>query len=347
MRIAEIAPLAESVPPKFYGGTERVVSYLTEELVRLGHEVTLFASGDSRSGARLVAPCERGLRLAGLETTSLLHHLIMLEQLRRMLRCFDAVHFHTDSLHFPLAHCMPVPHLSTLHGRLDEPATLALYEQLDDLPLVSISDAQRGTLSRCNWAGTIYHGLPKDLYPVGTGEGGYLVFVGRISPEKRIDRAVAIAEQAGLPLLIAAKRNESEKAYVKTVEGYLSSPGVTFLGEVGERDKGELLGQARALLFPIDWPEPFGLVMVEAMFCGTPVIAWRRGAVPEIVESGTTGYIVDSIEEAVAAVKAVGSIDRLRCAEAARARFSVERMAHQYVALLERQCQYGRASSAA
>lgn len=338
MRIAQVAPLYESVPPRYYGGTERVVSYLTEELVRQGHEVTLFASGDSVTNARLIAPCSRSLRLQEGCIDPLAHHILMLQLVAKHAPAFDIVHYHIDYLHFPLSCRQTVPHLTTLHGRLDIPDLVPLFQQFRDMPLVSISMAQRRPLPWVNWLATIHHGLPPDLYKLHEEHGHYLCFVGRICPEKRVDRAIEIAERAGLPLKIAAKVDKADREYFKKViEPLLGRPGVDYVGEVGESEKVELLGNAYALLFPIDWPEPFGLVMIEAMACGTPVIAYDHGSISEVLDDGVTGFIVHDLEEAVEALERVQTLERRRCRQIFDERFSVSRMAHDYLAVYE-QC---------
>jgi glycosyltransferase involved in cell wall biosynthesis len=337
MRIAQVAPLYESVPPRLYGGTERVVSYLVEELVRQGHEVTLFASGDSRTRARLVAPCARSLRLDPECIDPLAPHVLMLEQVYRRLDEFDLIHSHVDYLDYSLARRHAIPHVTTLHGRLDVPVLGALYEEFREMPVVAISDAQRRALPHANWQGTVHHGLPRDLLRPGDGRGGYLAFLGRLSPEKRVDRAVEIAARAGMRLRIAAKVDPADRQYfAEVVRPLLDRPGVEYLGEIGEAEKSDFLGGARALLFPIDWPEPFGLVMVEALACGTPVVAFRGGSVAEVIEHGTTGFVVDSIPDAVAAVGALGRLSRAACRRAFEARFTVERMAREYLAIYAR-----------
>jgi glycosyltransferase involved in cell wall biosynthesis len=334
MRIAQVAPLYESVPPKLYGGTERVVSYLTEELVRQGHEVTLFASGDSRTRARLVPVCPKALWRDESCRETLPHHLRQLELVFRDVSRFDIIHFHGDYLHFPLLRRHPCPSVTTLHGRVHLPDLFPLLSEYAEVPLVSISYDQRRPLPEANWQATVYHGLPRDLHTFRQQPGDYLAFLGRISPEKRLDRAIAIARQAGLPLRVAAKVYPEERDYFKrTIEPLLdaSREWVEFLGEVGGRKKDEFLGNARALLFPIDWSEPFGLVMIEAMACGTPVIAWRNGAVPEVMEDGVTGFVVDSIEEAVLAVGRVPSLSRPACRRIFEERFDAARMTRDYV----------------
>ena len=334
LRIAQVAPLFESVPPKLYGGTERVVSYLTEELVRQGHRVTLFASGDSQTSAELVAVCERAVRLEREPTAAVALHTLLIETVFARADVFDVIHCHTDSIHLPSARSCPVPVITTLHGRLDIAGLGPLHHEFADLPLVSISNAQRAPLPWASWAGTVYHGLPLELHRPHYDAGRYLVFLGRISPEKRVDRAVAIARGAGLPLKIAAKVDCADREYFAAeIEPLLAAPGVEFLGEVGERAKTELLGGALALLFPIDWPEPFGLAMIESMACGTPVIAFARGSVPEVIDPGITGYIVTSIEEAIACVERARGLDRRECRRQFERRFCAARMAREYCSI--------------
>lgn len=338
MKIAQVSPLMESVPPKYYGGTERVVSYLTEELVRQGHEVTLFASGDSITAARHIASCQRALRLEKGCVDQMVHHVLMLEQVFQMAKEFDIVHFHIDYLHFPLSRRYGIPHVTTLHGRLDLDDLTPLYREYRDMPVVSISNDQRRPVPAANWQGTVYHGLPGDLFPFIEAPGKYLAFLGRISPEKRLDRAIEIAIRCNLPLKIAAKVDKVDQEYFQTViRPLLANPLVEYLGEIGDKEKGDFLGNAIALLFPIDWPEPFGLVMIESMMCGTPVIAYRRGSVPEILTDGETGFIVETLEEAVSAVKKVQNLSRKRCREVFEQRFSVPRMAEDYLSIYQKQ----------
>jgi glycosyltransferase involved in cell wall biosynthesis len=337
MRIAQVSPLYESVPPQSYGGTERVVSYLTEELVAQGHDVTLFASGDSVTRAELVPVTGRSLRLSNSCIDQLAHHILMLESVARRADEFDVIHYHIDYLHFPLSRRLEARQLTTLHGRLDIADLQPVYREFPEMPVVSISDAQRQPLPWANWIDTVYHGLPANLYSFGEGSGGYLVFLGRISPEKRVDRAIRTAERVGLPLKIAAKIDPTDREYFdRAIKPMMQTPIVEYLGEVNDREKNELLAGARALLFPIDWPEPFGLAMIEALACGTPVIASPCGSVPEIVEDGATGFIVDSLEGAVRAVERVDSISRRACRETFEARFTADRMARDYGALYER-----------
>jgi glycosyltransferase involved in cell wall biosynthesis len=337
MKIAQVAPLYESVPPKMYGGTERVVSYLTEELVNQGHEVTLFASGDSVTNARLIAPCERSLRLDPDCVDQMAHHILMLEQVYHQFNTFDIIHFHIDYLHFPVSRRQRIPHATTLHGRLDIPDLRSLYREYRDMPVVSISDSQRKPLPGIHWQGTVYHGLPENLYSCNDAPGKYLAFLGRISPEKRLDRAIEIAIRAGLPLKIAAKVDRVDQEYfTDLIEPMLDHPLIEYIGEIGDSDKQEFLSNASALLFPIDWPEPFGMVLIEAMACGTPVIAWGHGSVPEIIEDGVNGFVVESIESAVDAVRRLSEIERRTCRSVFERRFSARQMAHGYVDTYER-----------
>ncbi len=342
MRIAQVAPLYESCPPRFYGGTERVVSYLTEELVRQGHEVTLFASGDSRTEAVLQAPCELALRLDPECKDPLPYHFISLHRLARTAAAFDIIHFHTDYLHFPLFAQHWGKTLTTLHGRLDLPDLPPFMREFAMMPLVSISNAQRTPMPWASWYGTVYHGLPTSLYSPGWGDGGYLAFIGRICPEKRPDLAIEIARRAGLPLTIAAKVDKADRAYYKTkIKPLLKDPRIEFIGEIGDSDKGAFLGDATALLFPVDWPEPFGLGVIEAMANGTPVIAFGRGSLPEIVEHAVTGFLVENVDEAVTAVPLAKALDRAAIRRRFEERFSVERMASEYVALYETVLRHG------
>lgn len=341
MRIAQVAPLAESCPPALYGGTERVVSYLTEELVAQGHDVTLFASGDSQTDAELVACSERALRLSADVIDALPHHMVMLERLMRRASDFDVIHFHIDLIHAPVVRDMADRTLTTLHGRLDLPDLKPFYIAFPDLPLVSISDFQRRPLPPANWAGTVYHGLPTNvLRPLETKSEGYLAFLGRVSPEKRPDRAIEIAVKAGMELKIAAKIDRVDRAYWdEKIEPMVRASGglVEYIGEITEHEKSAFLGNAHALLFPIDWDEPFGLVMIEAMACGTPVIAYGRGSVPEVIDHGQSGFIVSSIAEAVQAVAAVSELDRRDVRHIFERRFTVERMTLNYVDLYRAQ----------
>lgn len=309
-----------------------MVSYLTEELVREGHDVTLFASGDSVTEARLVAPCSKSLRLDKNCIDQLAHHVTMIEQVWKLVSQFDIVHFHIDYLHFPVSRRLRVPHVTTLHGRLDLPDLVPLYREFRDMPVVSISNSQREPLPWLNWLGTVYHGLPEDLYSFHEGPGKYLAFLGRISPEKRVDRAIEIAQRLHMDIKIAAKVDAVDKVYFEDiVKPLLNSPFIAYIGEIGDRQKGEFLGSAYALLFPIDWPEPFGLVMIEALACGTPVIAYSRGSVPEVLQEGETGFIVHGLEDAVRAAQRITDLSRRRCREVFEERFSASRMARDYL----------------
>jgi len=337
MRIAIVSPLFESVPPRLYGGTERVVSYLTEELVRQGHQVTLFASGDSRTSAKLRAPTRRGLRLDPECQDTLSYHVIMLDEVIESASEFDAIHFNIDYWHFPLSKWLRLPAVTTLHGRLDLPDLAPLYARFRDMPLVSISDAQRRPLPSLNWMATVHHGLPPDSFTFRERHGTYLAFLGRISPEKRPDRAIEIARRSGIPLRIAAKVDRVDQAYFEQrIQPLLEGPGVEFIGEIADRDKDRFLGEALGVLFPIDWPEPFGLVMVEAMACGTPIIAYRCGSVPEVMIDGVTGYIVNDLDDAVAAVSRLDKIARADCRRVFEQRYTVDRMARSYLEVYQR-----------
>ena len=342
MRIAQVAPLVESVPPKHYGGTERIVSYLTEELVRAGHEVTLFGSGDSVTSARLIAPCRRSLRKNERCKDPVAREVILIDHVVEHAPEFDLIHFHTGYLHFAISHHLPVPHVTTLHGRLDIPDLAPLYQRFRDVSVISISNAQRAPLAWANWQATVYHGLRKTQFQFYAGGGEYLAFLGRMSPEKRVDRAIEIAKRAGMPLKIAAKVDPVDRRYFKRViEPLLNDPRVEWVGEITDHQKNEFLGNASALVFPIDWPEPFGLVMIEAMACGTPVIAYDSGSVPEVMEDGVTGFIVGEIDEAAEAVGRAGDLSRARCREAFEKRFTDERMANDYVNVYERMLRRG------
>jgi glycosyltransferase involved in cell wall biosynthesis len=338
VRIAQVAPLFERVPPPLYGGTERVVSYLTEELVRLGHDVTLFASGDSATSARLVPACPQALWRDPAVRDTLPHHVRLIELVFRDVGAFDVIHFHTDYLHFPMIRRHLCPSVTTLHGMVHPPDVEALLLEYREVPLVSISDNQRRPVPDAHWAGTVYHGLPRDAFTFRAAPGDYLVYLGRMSPEKRVDRAIEIAGRTGMPLKIAAKIYPDERLYYEERLAPLikASPFVEYLGEIGHDDRDVLLGHAAALLFPIEWPEPFGLVMIEALACGTPVIAWRRGSVPEVLEDGLTGFIVESIDEAVEAVGRLDRVNRRTCRCVFEQRFDAGRMARDYVRVYER-----------
>ncbi len=339
MRIAQIAPLHESVPPKLYGGTERVVSWLTEELVRRGHEVTLFASGDSQTQARLIPLREQALRLDPTTIDTVAPHILMVEKAFQMADEFDIIHGHIDYYPYALARRHPqVSFLATLHGRLDIPELQPLYSEFQDIPVVSISNAQRLPLPQACWVGTVYHGLPLDLHPFYPEKGDYLAFLGRVSPEKGLDTAIEIAARAGMPLKASIKIDAVDRQYYESqIEPLVRRhANVEILGEISEQEKSEFLGKAYAVLFPIRWPEPFGLVMIEAMACGTPVIATRFGSVPEVMADSRSGFIVDSVEEAVEAIEKVGSLSRAGVRQVFEERFSVERMTSEYEAVYHR-----------
>jgi len=336
MKIAQIAPLMESVPPKTYGGTERVVSYLTEALMDLGHDVTLFASGDSRTQARLVPVVERSLRQHPGHPDWVMWHTVMLDQAFSSAAEFDVMHFHVDYLHYPLVRQCATPCLTTLHGRLDLPDLVPLHRHFREQPLVSISQSQRKPLADSRWIATVPHGLPEHLYRFHPRPDDYFAFIGRISPEKRVDRAIEIAIATGTRLRIAAKVDRADRAYFERhIEGLLDHPLVEFVGEIAQDAKDEFIGQARALLFPIDWPEPFGLVLIEALACGTPVVAYRCGAVPEILQDGVTGFVVNDQPQAIDAARRIDAIDRRACRQAFESRFTARRMAQRYLAVYE------------
>ena len=336
MRIAQVAPLFESVPPKLYGGTERIVSYLTEELHRQGHQVTLFASGDSQTRAKLVSVWPRALRLDRNQPEPVSLHVLELEAAFRRSWNFDVMHFHIDAIQLPLARRQRTPVVTTLHGRLDLPGLEHLYAEYRDMPLVSISRYQRAQLPDAAWADTVHHGLPIDLHQPSFVPGDYLAFLGRISPEKRPDRAIAIARASGVPLRIAAKVDRADQSYYeREIAPHIDGRFIRYDGELSDSGKGEFLRGARALLFPIDWPEPFGLVMIEAMACGTPIIAFRAGSVAEVIEDGVTGRIVESVEDAVASVAEMPTWDRRACRAAFERRFTAERMAINYTQVYE------------
>ncbi|AFL75478.1 glycosyltransferase family 4 protein [Thiocystis violascens] len=337
MKIAQIAPLHESVPPKTYGGTERVVHYLTETLVDKGHEVTLFASGDSTTRAELQAALPEAMRLAREPRNPGLWHLLQLEQVAKQAERFDILHFHTDYSHFPLWRRMHQPQLTTLHGRLDLPDLQAVYDEFQEMPVVSIANHQRKPLPQARWIGTDYNGIPSSLYDFNPEPGDHFAFLGRISPEKGAEAAIEIALRAEVPLKIAAKVDVVDRDYFEQrIRRHLSHPLIEFIGEIDEQGKNQLLGSSRGLLFPIDWPEPFGLVMIEAMACGTPVIAYRMGSVPEVMREGITGYIVTTPKQAVRAIKMIDQVDRRGCRDNFERRFSADRMAEGYLRLYRR-----------
>jgi glycosyltransferase involved in cell wall biosynthesis len=338
MKVAQIAPLYESVPPQLYGGTERVVSYLTDELVRQGHDVTLYASADSVTQAELRPVCEKALRLQGDHVIDpLAHHIRLLEIVAQETTEFDILHFHIDYLHFPVTRRQNLPAVTTLHGRLDIPDIHDLFREFPEMNLVSISDAQRQPMPWANWVGTVHHGLPEDLYPPNYNQGKYLAFIGRISPEKRVDRAINAAKQVGLPLKIAAKVDAADQDYFESeIRGLLDHPLIEYIGEIGDHEKAEFLGNAMALMFLIDWQEPFGLVLTEAMACGTPVIAYGMGSVPEVIDDGITGYIVDSVDAAANAVRRLDALNRQTIRQVFEKRFSARRMCQDYVNIYQR-----------
>jgi glycosyltransferase involved in cell wall biosynthesis len=333
MRIAQIAPLHEAVPPKLYGGTERVISYLTDTLVDLGHDVTLFASGDSQTRARLQPAWPRALRLDPAIRDPLAPHILLLETVRRRAHEFDVLHFHLDYMPFPLFSQLDTPFVTTLHGRLDLPELQPIFDTFTHANVISISDDQRGPLPQANWLKTVYHGLPDGLLTPQPGKKPeYLAFLGRISPQKRPDLAIEIAARSGLPLKIAAKVDKADQAYFKSaVEPLLSQAHIAFIGEINEARKAEFLSGAKALLFPIDWNEPFGLVMIESMACGTPVIAFNRGAVPEVIDHGVTGFICEDVQGAVGALQRLDELSRTRVRAQFECRFSAKTMARNYV----------------
>jgi glycosyltransferase involved in cell wall biosynthesis len=336
MQIAQIAPLMEAVPPKLYGGSERIVAYLTDELVTMGHEVTLFASGDSVTTATLEPGCARALRLDPTVRDSVAPLLAMLERVAQRAHDFDVVHLHCDYLGYPVLRRTGVPFLATLHGRLDLPELRLLYRVFSDVPVVSISNSQRGPLPEADFVATVYHGLPERLLLPGSGSGGYLAFLGRISPEKAPDLAIRIAGRAGMRLKIAAKIDAVDREYFKAeIEPLLAQPHVEFIGEIGEHEKAEFLGNAAGLLFPIAWQEPFGLVMIEAMACGTPVIALRNGSVPEVVDDGITGFIVDDEAMAASVAGRIHLLDRTLIRTIFEQRFTARRMAEDYTRIYQ------------
>jgi glycosyltransferase involved in cell wall biosynthesis len=337
MHIAQVSPLEESVPPRTYGGTERIIAYLTEELIHLGHEVTLFASGDSRSSARLIAPCQQALRFDTDCQDKLALHIVELKNLLDHAQEFDIIHFHTDYLHFPLLSRLEKPNLTTLHGRQDIRELKFIHDAFPHVPLVSISDAQRRPIPHAHWIGTVHHGLPRHLFHFHPKPKRYLAFLGRVSREKGLDRAIEIAKACQIPLKIAAKVDNNDRAYFESeIRPLLDHPLLDFIGEINEQQKDDFLGEALALLFPIDWPEPFGLVMIEALACGTPVVAFREGSVPEVLRHAVSGFVVASIAEAIDAVKHIDSISRQRCRQEFLSRFTAEQMARNYLMLYER-----------
>ena len=346
MKIAQITPLYEAVPPRLYGGTERVVAHLCDALVDQGHEIVLFASADAQTKAELVAVRDQAIRLDPTPLKSdLAAHMSMLSEVRRRAGEFDILHFHVDMIHFPFFEDIAKRTLTTLHGRLDMKDLDGVYARWPNFPLVSISDDQRRPLPKANWAGTVHHGMPADLYRFSAQPNGYLAFLGRMSPEKRPDRAIAIAKRLKMPLKMAAKVDRADAAYFhERIQPLLNDPLIEFVGEIGDAQKSEFLGGATALLFPIDWPEPFGLVMIEAMACGTPVIAWRSGSTAEIIEPGVTGFLVETDAEADQAVLRVAGLDRAAIRRRFELRFSAQAMARRYVDLYQRATGRGKAA---
>ena len=338
MRIAQVAPLYESVPPTCYGGTERVVSWLTEELVDCGHDVTLFASGDSKTSSKLVPCSRRSLRTDPQCRDYLAYHIALIERVAQSAANFDIIHFHIDYLHFPVSRSERLSQITTLHGRLDLPDLVPVYNEFSSMPVVSISHAQRKPLPWINWVGNVHHGLPPKLLSLASGSGKYLAFLGRMSPEKRPDRAIEIATRLGIPLKIAAKVDRADSEYFdREIRSLLDSPLVEFIGEITDAQKQAFLGDALACLMPIDWPEPFGINMIEAMACGTPTVAFGHGSVPEIIMDGVNGFIVGSVEEAMNAVSQVSSLSRKDCRGVFEERFTSSRMASDYLRIYEAQ----------
>ncbi len=337
MKIAQIAPLWESVPPRLYGGTERIVSYITEELVRQGHEVTLFASGDSVTSAALEAVCPEALRLKDTIFNRDAPFVLLQEKAFGLLsEQFDLIHSHLDFMAFPLTRRCRTPILSTMHGRLDLPELQPVFREFAEVPIVSISEAQRSPVAWGNWKGTVYHGLPRTLYSYHPWSGNYLAFLGRMAPEKRPDHAIEVAKRVGMPLRIAAKVDPLDRDYFRDViEPLLDHPLIEYVGEITDAEKYDFLGNAAALLCPYDWPEPFGLVLIESLACGTPVLAYRRGSIPEIIEDGVTGFICDDLAHMASVVDQVPRLDRRQCRQSFDERFTVERMVHDYVAIYE------------
>jgi glycosyltransferase involved in cell wall biosynthesis len=332
LRVAQVAPLVETVPPESYGGTERIVSYLTEELVRLGHDVTLFASGDSTTKAKLVPVSERSLRSDPNVTDPLSRIILEIEEVLKRSESFDFVHFHDGYLHFPLSRRLQIPSVTTMHGRMDLPDLVPVFREFSEMPLVSISDQQRKPLPFANWIATVQHGIPEELYSFRSDPEDYVAFVGRICPEKRPDRAIEIAKRVEMPLKIAAKVDKVDEQYFETeIKPLLDSSLIEFIGEVNEPEKNVLLGGARALLFPIDWPEPFGLVMIESLACGTPVIAFDCGSVPEVLEDRKTGFIVKNVSDSIKALQNIGIISRRTCRNEFERRYTSTRMADNYL----------------
>jgi glycosyltransferase involved in cell wall biosynthesis len=336
MKIAQVAPLFESVPPKLYGGTERVVSFLTEALVEMGQDVTLFATGDSSTSAHLVPIVPEALRLSKVIRDPYASHILQLQQVVEQAGRFDIIHFHTDYFHFPVSRLSGYSHITTLHGRLDLLELAPLYRKFCDIPLVSISHAQRIPLEVANFVSNVYHGIPENLFRQGPGAGNYAVVVGRFSPEKGIDKAIEISQKANIPIKIAAKVDAQDRDYFESeIKHLLELPHVEYLGEIDESQKQEVLGNAKVFLFPIDWPEPFGMVMIESMACGTPVVAYDQGSVREIISPGRSGYIVNNVDEAIAAVRNINNISRDDCRAEFMSRFEAKTMASNYLRVYE------------
>jgi len=336
MRIAQVSPLYESVPPKQYGGTERVVHYLTEELHNQGHDVTLFASGDSETSAKHIPVGKKASRLDPDSVDGLAGHFALIETVEKHATEFDIIHSHIDYLYFPIIKRSKHSYITTLHGRLDLPELAYLYKEYPEIPLVSISDSQRNPLPSANWMGTVLHGLPLNLYKFNPHPKDYVAFVGRVSPEKRVDRAIELAIRCDIPVKIAAKVDKADEEYFEQmIKPMLNNSLVEFIGEINDREKNELLGDALALLYLIDWPEPFGLAMIESMACGTPVIAFKCGSVPEVIDPCSTGFIVKSMEDAEKAVKNISLISREVCRKTFETRFSSRRMAHDYLEIYQ------------
>ena len=337
LRIAQVAPLVETVPPESYGGTERIVSYLTEELVGLGHDITLFASGGSATKAKLVPVSEQSLRSDPSVKDPLTRTIVELEEVLKRTRDFDLIHFHDGYVHFPLSRRLQIPSVTTMHGRMDLPDLVPIFQEFSEVPLISISNQQRSPLPFANWVATVLHGIPEDLFSFQPDPGDYAAFVGRICPEKRPDRAIEMAKDVGMPLKIAAKVDKADQQYFESeIKPLLNSSLIEFIGEVNDVEKNELLRSARAFLFPIDWPEPFGLVMIESLACGTPVIAFECGSVPEVLEHGKTGFIVRTMDEAKQALRKVETVSRLVCRQEFERRFTSARMAENYLLAYER-----------
>jgi glycosyltransferase involved in cell wall biosynthesis len=337
LRIAQVAPLVETVPPDSYGGTERIVSYLTEELVRTGQDVTLFASGGSTTKAKLVPVSEQSLRSDPTVQDPLTRSIVEIEEVLKRTEDFDLIHFHDGYVQFPLSRRLPIPTVTTMHGRMDLPDLVPIFREYPEVPLVSISDQQRSPLPFANWVATVQHGIPEHLFSFRSDPEDYAAFVGRICPEKRPDRAIEIAKYVGMPLKIAAKVDKVDEQYFEAeIKPLLNSSLIEFIGEVNDAEKNVLLGGARALLFPIDWPEPFGLVMIESLACGTPVVAFECGSVPEVLEHGKTGFIVRTMDEAKQALRRVETISRSVCRQEFERRFTSAKMVENYLLVYER-----------